>query len=79
MPGLLSPPFLYAPVIPCLRQRLTLSVQLEVVIAAKWSKGQFSEPAPMWAKVFWSLFAVGLAAYPVVKFGLQSRRKRKQR
>jgi len=54
---------------------LLATVATELLVIAKWSKGQFPEPLPTKVKWGWTIGAFLLVLYPTVQFGIPKARK----
>ncbi|KAI8869095.1 PSS-domain-containing protein [Ramicandelaber brevisporus] len=50
----------------------------EVIICIKWSRGLFTEPAPMFVKAFWVVFMTSLISYALWQFAYVPRRDKKK-
>lgn len=49
------------------------TICVETLLAVKWGRGLFLEPAPKAVKIFWAIFVTILVAFPVWKFAILPR------
>jgi len=49
---------------------LLATICTELLVIRQWRRGMFAEPFPIYVKIAWSIGAVLLTVYPILRFGI---------